>query len=153
MAVELTGPGNCAECGTELNAEIVMNEDAGPLRFTVEGHLVEVPGLYVCTPCAGAIMVGEKESGVTLQAAVTFLADDFMPKIIYYISICPDDFEMAFRRLQEASKTAEILAMAWMLKEMEEAAKEAGVDPEDMVAMLVTEEERPAHPRDTAGLN
>lgn len=149
MTVQLTGPGNCAECGTVLTEDIVMDGDAGPLTFTIRGHVVEVPGLYVCTPCAGAIMVGEKESGVTWAMAADFLENNFMPKVMAFIDRSENLAEvlMAGARLEEISQMAFVLEALEVLKDepggldfIPECTGDCGgkheeLTPQDMAAM------------------
>jgi len=155
MTVKLTGPGNCAECGTGITDLMAMEGDIGHFTFTIQGVTVQVPGLYVCTNCAGAIMAGELESGVTYGAAAGFLTDSFIPAIERYMEVHDGDVEAgvetAHARLHEAMRCAEILAMSSLLEAMEKAAEAEGVDREDMMIVVVTE--APAHPRDMASMN
>lgn len=148
MSVELTGPGNCAECGTGITAIMALEGDAGPFTFTIEDVRLEVPGLYVCFTCAGAIMAGEKQSAVTYEAAVMFLIDSFVPAIARYMARHRDD-EIAYTRLHQALDCAEILAMASLLEAMERAAELEGCDREDMAVMVL----EVSTPRDMAHLN
>jgi hypothetical protein len=148
--VELTGPLNCAECGTGLTEEIVTAGDAGPFIFTIRGHMVEVPGLYVCTPCAGAIMVGEKESGVTWAAAADFLENNFAPRVMTLIERSDDMAEiiMAATRLEEIAQMAFILRALEMLKD-----EPGGLDFIPECTGDCGHEEEAAHPRDMAPMN
>jgi hypothetical protein len=144
---------NCAECGTGITEQTVLDGDAGPLVMVVEDHMLEVPGLYVCTPCAGAIMVGERRSTVTKMAAVEFLMETYVPLALNWLSRNEGTadqafFESAKARMQEALELAEILCIAGLLEMMEEAAAEEGVDREDMAVMVVFE-----GPGDKSGLN
>lgn len=78
-------PKACVECGTAINEEGILSGDVGPFRMTVRGHVLEVPAMYVCTPCAGAVMVGEKESTVTFAGVAEFME--------YMINRCADAIE------------------------------------------------------------
>lgn len=148
---ELIGPANCAECGTPLE-EIVRAGDAGPLVLTVHGHLIEVPGLYVCTPCAGAVMVGEKDSTVGLHDAAEYLVDKFLPMLELFMECHLDDADpaellLAYHRAHEAAHVAELLALGGLMEAMDEAGSDEGC----MVIVVV--EDEPSHPRDYAELN
>ena len=117
MAVELTGPGNCAECGTPTPLESCLAGDAGPLVVSVKGHAIEVPGLYVCTECAGSIMVGEREPTVTWDAAMAFLNDIYGPLLCGHLLFPPGDDsivtpEMTIARLADVLEVQTILEMA-----------------------------------------
>lgn len=154
MTVKLTGPANCAECGTGITEQTCRDGDAGHFTFTIEDVSVEVPGLYICTPCTAAIMVGERESGVTYEAAAMFLVETYIPLAAAYIDHGDGDKAFAAsarHRLHWAMECAEILAMASLLEAMEKAAEAEGCDPEDMV--MVIADAAPLHPRDRAELN
>jgi hypothetical protein len=116
MAVELTGPGNCAECGTPTPIEACLAGDAGQLVVSIKGHAIEVPGLYVCTGCAGAIMVGEREPTVTWEAARDFLNDIYGPILCGHLLMpVPDGIvtpEMVIERLADVMEVQQILEMA-----------------------------------------
>jgi hypothetical protein len=154
MTVNLTGPNNCAECGTSTPIEVALAGDAGPFVFTIEGVRIEVPGLYVCTSCAGAIMVGEKQSGVTYADAAMFLAETYVPLAIMWLERNQGDplWNDSLVRVKQAVECAEILAMASLLDAMEKAAEEEGCAPEDMALIPMLEDDEP-HPRDMASLN
>ena len=79
-------PDRCAECGTRLTEEIVAAGDAGPLAVSVRGHALPVPGLYVCAPCAGAIMIGERQPRVTWEAARNHLAA-LLPRVAEHLLV------------------------------------------------------------------
>lgn len=118
MSVELTGPNHCAECGMSITMETFYDGDSGHFTFTIENVTVQVPGLYVCTNCAGAIMVGERESGVSFYDAAMFLMETYIPQAAAYLDRGEGDeaFMAAARhRLHKAVDCAEILAMASLL--------------------------------------
>jgi hypothetical protein len=94
------------------------------------GELVEVPGLYVCTPCAGAIMVGDKECTVTPEQAVTFLTDIYVSKLAYAMTVAQNDLVMAYNRFKDVKKAAETL----------KPGLEVGLGVVDMDALLGDDE-------------
>ena len=98
---ELTGPDNCAECGTHLSAETALAGDAGPLVVAFDGGMTEIPGLYVCTECAGAVMVGEKPSTVTLEQAVKFLTEIYIPLLADYMTTAQNELAAAYNRFMD----------------------------------------------------
>lgn len=81
MEIELTGPHNCAECGTEITLAMVEEGEAGPVFLSVNEQVTVIPGLVQCTNCAGEVMVGERESNVTAEKAKAFLTEVFAPKL------------------------------------------------------------------------
>jgi hypothetical protein len=103
---QLTGPDNCAECGAETPLETVFNGDSGPLVIPVNDDLVEIPGLYVCTNCAGAIMVGEKEATVTPERALGFLTDTYLPRLAEHMTIHQNEMVLAYRRARDCINAA-----------------------------------------------
>jgi hypothetical protein len=105
---ELTGPSNCAECGTETPLETVRNGDAGALVLATPTGMVEVPGLYVCTGCAGAIMVGEKAPTVTPERAVAFLADEYLPRLAMSLSMSYNRFIDCKEAVEALDPTVEV---------------------------------------------
>lgn len=148
MAVELTGPNNCAECGTPTPLEACLAGDAGALVVSIRGHAIEVPGLYVCTDCAGSIMVGEREPSVTWEAVAAYLNDIFGPMICeLLLSPDPDSIvtpEMTIARLADVMEVRQILEMAIhfrdnggldFLPECKGECPGHEVDPRDMAAM------------------
>lgn len=148
MAVELTGPDNCAECGTPTPLETVLAGDAGALVVSIRGHAIEVPGLYVCTNCAGSIMVGEREPSVTWDAAMAFLNDIYGPLLCGNI-VFPDPGSlvtpaMVIARLGDVLEVQGILEMAIhfrdnggldFIPQCEGECAGHEVDPRDMAAM------------------
>ena len=92
MAVELTGPDNCAECGTGILAETVLDGDAGALVLATDTGMVEVPGLYVCTNCAGEIMVGERQPTATPDRVLKFLTEDYAPALAMHLTLTYNRF-------------------------------------------------------------
>jgi hypothetical protein len=150
MTVELTGPGNCAECGTELTMEATLAGDAGPLVMNIRTHAIEVPGLYVCTPCAGAVMVGEKESAVTFQRAADFLEKVFAPKVAAFIEHAvegdpdPRELIMAVQRLNDIEEVHFIMAACAQFSK-----EEGGLD---FIPECDGHHEH-THPRDVAPMN
>jgi hypothetical protein len=115
MAVEITGPGHCVECGIEITEHTL----GGPLVFTIEGHELEVPGLYQCQHCKRAMTDGELESTVTREAATEYLVETFLPNVAATA-------ELAKARLDKAASVAEILCLTILADLMDEAAD----DPE-----------------------
>ena len=91
MTPEL-GPDNCAECGTEITEQTMLAGDAGPLVLATDDGMTGIPGLYVCTNCAGAIMVGERQATITRERAVGFLADIYAPKLAMHLSLAYNRF-------------------------------------------------------------
>ena len=106
---ELTGPNNCAECGTDTPIEVLQAGDAGALVIAIDGDMVEVPGLYVCTNCAGAIMVGEREATVTPERAVEFLTDTYAGLLAMYMTAAYNEYISARRRFNDVKAAAEKL--------------------------------------------
>jgi|SRR5579859_1781599 len=106
---ELTGPANCAECGTYLDETVVIAGDAGPLVVSVNETMTEIPGLYVCTPCAGAIMVGEKQATATAERALEFLTGDYILKLAEFMTVHYNEFITAQNRFMDCKKAAEII--------------------------------------------
>ena len=150
--VTFTSPSDCAECGGSIREEMARAEGLAPVAFQVEGHVVTVPGLYSHGPCAEAIMDGKKETRVTMEAALEYLAEVFIPSVIgYMVQHDGDEHEAASSRLDEAVKAGEILAMASLLELMEEVADEKGVEPEDMAIVVIEDPEQ--HPRELATFN
>lgn len=154
MAIELTGPDNCAECGTEITTATLMADDAGPLVLDIKGHKIEVPGLYVCTPCAGAVMTGERETGVTYEAARDYLRDNFAPKVATFIEITDDPIEIMIA----VSRLNDTLEMAKLLHALVELSKdEGGLDfiPEcdGRCGCPAPEADEEPNPRDMAAMN
>ena len=143
---ELTGPGNCAECGTALPVEAIMSGDGGPLAVDIRGHRIEIPGLYVCTPCAGAIMVGERESGVSLEAIVAFFEGNFGPRLVGAV-MTADDRQMADMCAQ---RLAEVMELQSLLEAVIQLQGEPG--GLDFIPVCEGKCGKP-HPRDMAHLN
>lgn len=106
---ELTGPGRCAECGKDVPIEAVFSHDAAPLVVPVNGETIEVPGLYICTPCAGAIMVGDKAATVTAERATDFLTKVYIPILADHMTEYQNNLVMAYNRFQDCKTAAEAL--------------------------------------------
>jgi DNA-directed RNA polymerase subunit RPC12/RpoP len=147
--VKLTGPYNCAECGTGLTMENALDGDSGPLLVNIRGHLIEIPGLYACTPCAGAIMVGEKQSQVTYQAANAFLNDEYGPRLCSALLMgedSPVDVASTLTRLQD------VLEVQFILEAVIQLEGEPG-GLEFIPECDGSHESHQAHPRDVASMN
>jgi hypothetical protein len=147
--VKLTGPHNCAECGTRLTAKAVLAGDAGHLLVNIRGHAIEIPGLYVCTPCAGAIMVGEKQSQVTLEAASAFLNDEYGPRLCAALLLgeeSPVDASDTLARLQDVLEIQFVLEACIMLRD-----EPGGL--EFIPECDGSHESHQVHPRDVASMN
>jgi hypothetical protein len=107
---ELTGPNNCAECGTETPFEVYLAGDAGALRITApNGELVAIPGLAICTDCAGSIMVGEREPTVTVERAVQWLTEGYAPMLASIMTDRYNDLMLTHSRFQDVKDAAEAL--------------------------------------------
>jgi len=106
---ELTGPNNCAECGTPLSQATVEAGDAGSLVIAFGDEMVEIPGLYICTNCAGAIMVGEKDRTVTPERAVEFLTGTYIPILAHVMTNAQNEFALAHSRFHDCKEIAEKL--------------------------------------------
>ena len=103
---QLTGPNNCAECGIPTPIDMTLNGDAGALVIPVEDDLVEVPGLYVCTGCAGAIMVGEREATATPERALDFLTGIYIPRLADAMTQAQNELAAAYNRFQDCAEAA-----------------------------------------------
>ena len=106
---ELTGPMNCAECGTDTSIEVYEAGDCDQLVIAFGGELVEIPGLVICTNCAGAVMVGERESTVTPERAVEFLTSVYAPILASVMTEYHNQFTVAYNRFADLKETAEKL--------------------------------------------
>lgn len=149
MAIELTGPTNCAECGTECTLETALNGDTSGYTITVKGHRIGIPGLSVCTPCAGAIMVGEKEATVTLEAAKAFLDDIWGPKMVMAVLTLPDDIaELAAGKAVDAAELSALLEALIVLQ-----GEPGGLDFLPECTGNCGEDCEPLSPRDMAAMN
>lgn len=93
MAIELTGPHNCAECGIKITDAMVLEGEAGPVSLFVNDQLIPIPGLAQCTNCAGEVMVGERESNVTPEKARAFLTEVFAPKLAHNMTALYNRFQ------------------------------------------------------------
>lgn len=106
---ELTGPNNCAECGRPTPLDMAEAGDAGALVIPINGDMVEVPGLYVCTDCAGSVMVGEREATVTPERAVKFLTETYIPILASFMTHHKNEFAIVYSRFMDCKKAAEKL--------------------------------------------
>ena len=103
---ELAGPNNCAECGTETPLDMCLNGDADSLVIPFGDELIEIPGLYVCTGCAGAIMVGERERTVTPERAVEFLTKVYIPLLATHMTYHQNEMAVAYNRFLDCAEAA-----------------------------------------------
>jgi hypothetical protein len=147
MTVNLTGPHNCAECGTGITLETALDGDSGHLVITIRGHKVEIPGLYVCTPCAGAIMAGERESGVTWEAARDFLAGVYRPLLTAHLLLGEPGPDML---LATIARLNDVMEVKFLLDACIELRDEPG--GLDFIPECNGKHER-GHPRDMAAMN
>jgi len=76
---QLTGPKNCAECGSEFTHEIIAAGGSRQATVIIRGHLIPVPGLYRCTGCHEAVKAGMRVTGVTLESALEYLDEVYGP--------------------------------------------------------------------------
>ena len=117
---QLTGPENCAECGTEITPDTV----AESATVTVIGRPLDVPGLYRCAPCAVDIAVGDREPAVTIMAAGEFLTGTHIPLMVAWVALFGDaDPEGAAEVMANVARSfelVEILASAEALRRARE---------------------------------
>lgn len=112
MAIELTGPDTCAECGTEITLAMVQEGEAGQVFLSVGERIIAVPGLAQCTNCAGEVMVGERVQNVTPEKAAAFLSDVFAPKLAEHMTATYNRFQDVARVIRTLNPHMEVeLAM------------------------------------------
>jgi hypothetical protein len=79
---ELTGPRNCAECGSEFTEAIILAGGSEAATVTIRGHYIPVPTLYRCKGCAMAVQSGMRQSGITVESAREYLSDVAGPNMV-----------------------------------------------------------------------
>jgi hypothetical protein len=111
MTVKLTGPLNCAECGTPFTDQIILAGGSAPAAVNIRGHQVKIPGLWRCIPCALAISGGQ-ESTVTMETAMEYLDGIFGPAMVAVVIGAGSLAE----RLKGAERLAEVLEVSAILE-------------------------------------
>jgi hypothetical protein len=109
---QLTGPLNCAECGSAFTEASIKSDGSAPATVNIRGHMVKIPGLWNCIPCTLAIINGRQESGITLEAARNYLDGIFGPVMVGVII----ESESLAERLTAADRLAEVLEVSEVLE-------------------------------------
>jgi hypothetical protein len=111
MTVKLTGPVNCAECGSAFTEAIIASGGSAPATVNIRGHQVPIPGLWRCIPCTLLIADGSR-STVTPEAALEYLDDIFGPAMVEAVIMAESHLEA----LRAAEKLAEVLEVSDVLE-------------------------------------
>jgi len=107
---QLTGPANCAECGSKFTSEIIRAGGSQQATVIIRGHLIPVPGLYRCTGCHEAVKAGMRTTGVTLESAKEYLDDIYGPGMTARLLLA-DDMEDMSRIYSYVLEAAEVSAL------------------------------------------
>lgn len=114
---QLTGPQNCAQCGSEFTVEIILAGGSMPATVEIRGHHIPIPGLWDCTGCHLAIRAGYKPSGITLEAARDYLDGIYGPSMTGAIAWGGPHADVAAERLAECLEVSFILEACIMLQD------------------------------------